>query len=55
MTVKQLIEELKKCPDDRAEVVYKNMEIDDTCSIGKVIIKEHRYNQPRYRYEVILD
>lgn len=55
MTIKELIKELNKCPDKNAEVSYKNMEIDDTCSIGKVIIKECKECLPKFRYKVILD
>jgi hypothetical protein len=55
MTIKELILELKKCPDENAIVEYKNMEIDTTCSIGKVIIRENKYAIPQYRYIVVLD
>jgi len=55
MTIKELIQNLKRCPDENAEVRYKNMEIDDDCSIGQVIIKKNNYIVVGSQYKVILD
>lgn len=55
MTINELLIELLKCPDKNAVVEYKNMEIDDTCTISKVEIKYNIYIVNGSKYKVILN